>query len=146
MGNEASTLGDMYSYGILLLEMFTGKKPTDNMFDDNLSLRNYAKMALPEQVASVVDPTLFHEREKGEAASSVKNAQIQSFASSHQINECLTSILKVGIACSEEVPRDRMSINDVITQFSQIRNTLLELQVDYVEMSSSVGMSLSSSL
>lgn len=146
MGNEASTLGDMYSYGILLLEMFTGKKPTDNMFDDNLSLHNFAKMALPEQVASVVDPTLFHEMEKGEAASSVENAQIQSFANSHQINECLISILKVGIACSEEVPRDRMSINDVITQFCQIRNTLLELQVDYVEMSSSIGMSLSSSL
>ncbi|KAF3947016.1 hypothetical protein CMV_026794 [Castanea mollissima] len=34
MGGEISTLGDIFSYGILLLEMFTGKKPIDEMFID----------------------------------------------------------------------------------------------------------------
>ncbi|MED6117080.1 hypothetical protein PIB30_106573, partial [Stylosanthes scabra] len=31
-GGSASIVGDMYSYGILLLEMITGKKPTDSMY------------------------------------------------------------------------------------------------------------------
>jgi interleukin-1 receptor-associated kinase 1 len=39
--------GDVYSFGILLLEMFTGKKPVDGLFSDELNLHNYAKMPLP---------------------------------------------------------------------------------------------------
>ena len=39
--NEVSTNGNIYSYGILLLEMFTGKRPTDNMFKDSLNLRDF---------------------------------------------------------------------------------------------------------
>ena len=50
MGNEVSIYGDTYSYGILLLEMFTGKKPTDNIFQDNLNLHDFVKAALPERV------------------------------------------------------------------------------------------------
>ncbi|XP_028117411.1 putative receptor-like protein kinase At3g47110 [Camellia sinensis] len=100
MGNEVTTFGDVYSYGILLLEMFTGKRPTDNMFNDSLSLHNFAKMALPEQVVSVVDPTLIQQREIGEGSSSVKNTQNQSSTGSHKIYECFISILNIGIACS----------------------------------------------
>uniref|UniRef100_A0A7N2LF11 non-specific serine/threonine protein kinase n=1 Tax=Quercus lobata TaxID=97700 RepID=A0A7N2LF11_QUELO len=48
MGNEVSTFGDIYSYGILLLEMFTGKRPTDNIFKDDLNLHDFVRGALPE--------------------------------------------------------------------------------------------------
>ncbi|KAE8709662.1 hypothetical protein F3Y22_tig00110328pilonHSYRG00105 [Hibiscus syriacus] len=38
MSMKISTNGDMYSYSIILMELFTGKRPTDNMFTGELSL------------------------------------------------------------------------------------------------------------
>ncbi|XP_058222994.1 probable LRR receptor-like serine/threonine-protein kinase At3g47570 [Rhododendron vialii] len=64
MGEEISTQGDMYSYGVLLLEMFMGKRPTDCIFNDNLSLSGYTKMFLPNKLLEIVDPQIMLEEEK----------------------------------------------------------------------------------
>ena len=46
MGGEASIEGDVYSYRVLMLEMFTGRMPTDDMFKDGPNLHNFVKMVL----------------------------------------------------------------------------------------------------
>ncbi|KAF3336377.1 putative receptor-like protein kinase [Carex littledalei] len=46
MGGRASVEGDAYSYGILVLEMFTGVNPTDERFNDGLNLNMHVEMAL----------------------------------------------------------------------------------------------------
>ena len=58
LGNEVSTHGDVYSFGILLLEMMTGKRPTDNEFGGAIGLRNYVQMALLDKVSVIVDQQL----------------------------------------------------------------------------------------
>ncbi|KAM7519393.1 hypothetical protein LguiB_018355 [Lonicera macranthoides] len=63
MGTDVSAYGDVYSFGILLLEMFTGKSPTDEMFKDNLNLREFSKMAFPDKLVETIDPILLQQEE-----------------------------------------------------------------------------------
>ena len=86
MGNEVSTFGDVYSYGILLLEMFTGKKPTDNIFKDDLNLHDFVRGALPERVINIVDPIILLEREDMETRTN--DTHIQNQIGFPKILEC----------------------------------------------------------
>jgi serine/threonine protein kinase len=58
-GSSVSTLGDVYSIGILLLEMFTGKSPTDEMFRDSLDLHKFSEDALLDRIWEIADATMW---------------------------------------------------------------------------------------
>ncbi|KAF3505678.1 hypothetical protein F2Q69_00005700 [Brassica cretica] len=45
LGRQPSIHGDVYSF---VLEMFTRKRPTNELFGGNISLHSYTKSALPE--------------------------------------------------------------------------------------------------
>ncbi|TYI05951.1 hypothetical protein ES332_A10G125100v1 [Gossypium tomentosum] len=62
MGSKLSTKADVYSYGILLLEMFTGKMPNDERFKEGLCIHNFVEAALLEQMIEIINPMLFQER------------------------------------------------------------------------------------
>ncbi|KAH9304096.1 hypothetical protein KI387_008500, partial [Taxus chinensis] len=57
---NVSTKGDVYSYGILLLEILTKKRPTDQMFVEGLSLRMWVSMVFPHRIAEVIDYCITH--------------------------------------------------------------------------------------
>ncbi|GMN69880.1 hypothetical protein TIFTF001_038925 [Ficus carica] len=63
MGSKVSTEGDVFSFGILLLEIFIGKKPTNENLD-GLSLHQFVIMALPTKVMEIVDQHLLIEGEE----------------------------------------------------------------------------------
>ncbi|XVF19886.1 hypothetical protein REPUB_Repub11eG0149700 [Reevesia pubescens] len=128
IGTEATRSGDMYSFGILLLEMFTGKRPTHDMFKDGLTLHHFAKMALPDQVLEVVDPLLLAGDNEEENASSSRNPRRANMEET-KIKECLISILKVGIACSVESPNDRMDIVNAAKELHFIRDKFLGARI-----------------
>nr|XP_011470498.1 PREDICTED: probable LRR receptor-like serine/threonine-protein kinase At3g47570 [Fragaria vesca subsp. vesca] len=122
MGSEVSTCGDVYSFGILLLEMFTGKRPTDHMFSDGLNIHNYVKTALPELVLEISESLVLQEG-TANVAEALKQSRLSVRA--QKIEECLTLILGLGIACSVESPTNRMDTSDVASELQSIRRNLL---------------------
>ncbi|XP_071919752.1 receptor kinase-like protein Xa21 isoform X2 [Coffea arabica] len=123
MGAPASTLVDVYSYGVLLLEMFTGKRPTNSMFEDDFSLRNYVKMALPDQAMRIADPKLSSECET-ESGMMATDTQTRSCAR-HRFEKCLASIFHIGVTCSAHLPERRMHIADVFMELQAARDLYL---------------------
>ena len=108
LGNEMTSSGDVYSYGILLLEVMTGKKPTDDIFNDGLNLHKFAYMALPDHVNDVIDGDIlkFHQDDENAMKTMVANTKI--------IEECVASTIKIGVLCSTDSPPRRMDIKDVV--------------------------------
>lgn len=106
---SASTQGDVYSYGIILLEMFTDKRPTDDLFYDHVNLHDYVSSALPDRVMEVVDRQL----------------QMETLVKGKNTDDYIARMLSIGVSCSKENPRDRMQITDVVNELSSIQKLLL---------------------
>ncbi|XP_071706217.1 uncharacterized protein [Rutidosis leptorrhynchoides] len=119
LGSKVSRSGDMYSFGILLLEMMTSKKPTDGVFADGLSLHNYAKTAMGDGVLGIVDPLLLNDDEK----ITVKE---ETTTTDYMNNEtCLRLLIEIGVSCSMESPQYRMDSANVIQELQLIKDAIL---------------------
>ncbi|XP_042456466.1 receptor kinase-like protein Xa21 [Zingiber officinale] len=104
-GSPVSTSGDAYSFGVLLMELLTGKSPLDYMFKDGLTLPTLVET---RGALEIVDPTSLL-RENGTN-------------SSNSIEECSISLARIGLACTKRMPGDRMHMSDVVAQLRGIRN------------------------
>ncbi|CAN0880409.1 Probable LRR receptor-like serine/threonine-protein kinase At3g47570 [Linum grandiflorum] len=117
---EGTKEGDVYSYGILVLEMLSGKRPTDEMFGGGscwLSLREWVKAALPNEIGRVLDPKLCFEHDRTTAGTSAAGE------AKEQMNKCVMSMLEIGVVCSAQSPAERMKIADVTLALSSIRDS-----------------------
>ncbi|KAL5972681.1 hypothetical protein ACLOJK_039486 [Asimina triloba] len=129
VGDEVSTQGDVYSYGILLLEMFTGKRPVDEMFKDGLTLHAYVKMALPETLLEVVDDPLITEAEQNQEDEETPNSSRGLRSLKTEVMECLTSVFGLALMCSAESPRERLLMEDVAVKMREIRDRCLGIGI-----------------
>ncbi|KAB2043865.1 hypothetical protein ES319_D01G049100v1 [Gossypium barbadense] len=83
MEGIVSTKGDVYSFDILLMEIITRKKPTDEMFAGERSLKSWVIESISSSLNQVVDPKLL---------STIGREDLK-------VKNCALSILQVGLEC-----------------------------------------------
>ncbi|KAI0487899.1 hypothetical protein KFK09_027722 [Dendrobium nobile] len=118
MANQVSTKGDVYSFGILLLEILTGRRPTDGIFIENHSLHQFVQTALPGQVMSILDPNMFTQTGDYEVDSEIQCIKNKT---KHEL-ECIISMLNIGLLCSKESPTERIQIEQAFKELLAIKD------------------------
>lgn len=115
----------MYSFGIFLLEILTGRKPTDEMFTNGMNLYSFVEVSLPDKVLDIVDSTLLP-RELKQTTVSTKAAKTNNLSHLHpnDLKKCLHELFHIGLACSVESPRKRINMKDVIRELDVIKIAL----------------------
>ncbi|XP_068317171.1 probable LRR receptor-like serine/threonine-protein kinase At3g47570 [Pyrus communis] len=132
-GGQVSLLGDVYSYGILLMEMFIGKRPTNDMFKDGLSIYQFVAMALPDYVMDIADHSIILDLEAdGHVDDDLVQEQTLSRRNNRgpvkakKLKECLVSVMQIGLSCCAMSPRERMLMDAVVRKMSAIRDSYLK--------------------
>ncbi|XP_031254706.1 putative receptor-like protein kinase At3g47110 [Pistacia vera] len=102
---KISRQGDVYSYGIMLMETFTRKKPTDEIFIEGMSLRTWVGESLCRTIMEVVDTNLLRRDD-------------EHFS---RKEECVSSILSLAVECTRESTLERINIKEAVSRLLKIR-------------------------
>ncbi|KQK17873.1 probable LRR receptor-like serine/threonine-protein kinase At3g47570 [Brachypodium distachyon] len=124
-GSKISTKGDVYSYGVVILEMLTGKRPTDEMFKDGLSLYKFVEKSFPQKIADILDTRMVpYYGDQDEEAGRTSEEQNRSMAGTMS---CVLDLIKLGLLCAAETPKDRPVMQDVYSEVIAIKEAFLAL-------------------
>ncbi|KDO36417.1 hypothetical protein CISIN_1g038098mg, partial [Citrus sinensis] len=107
---QVSTNGDVYSFGIMLMETFTRKKPTDEIFFGDMTLKHWVNDLLPISVMEIVDANLLSQKD-------------EHFTTKGQ---CVSFIFNLAMKCTVESPEQRINAKEIVTRLLKIRDSLLK--------------------
>nr|GEU32376.1 putative leucine-rich repeat receptor-like serine/threonine-protein kinase At2g24130 [Tanacetum cinerariifolium] len=111
-GSTTSTKGDVYSFGILVLEMVTRKRPTNDMFTEGLSIHTWVKTHYHRHMEHVVDSTL------------VRTTRDQLLDVKKMWEVAIWELLEMGILCTQELPSSRPTMLDVAGDLDRLKRYL----------------------
>ncbi|KAJ8545199.1 hypothetical protein K7X08_017782 [Anisodus acutangulus] len=107
-----STSCDVYSFGIVMMEAFTRRRPSDEMFTGDLSLKHWANDLLPTGVTQIMDADLVRPKEEP------LNAKLQ----------CLASVMELALSCTSVSPDARINMKEALLALKNLR---LQLATSY---------------
>ncbi|XP_058067735.1 putative leucine-rich repeat receptor-like serine/threonine-protein kinase At2g24130 [Magnolia sinica] len=112
-GTNTSTKGDVYSFGILVLEMVTRKRPTDDMFVGGLDLHKWVKRHYHGRVEKVIDSSL------------IRSARDQSPEVQKMWEVAIGELIELGVLCTQEVPSTRPTMLDAADDLDRLKRYLI---------------------
>lgn len=113
MGIAVTTQGDVYSFGILVLEMVTRKRPTDVMFVGGLSLRKWVKSYYPQKLENVMYSSLV--RALPDQPPEVKISMWEVV---------IRKLVELGILCTQYSPSTRPTMLDAADDLDRLKRYL----------------------
>ncbi|XVF01424.1 hypothetical protein REPUB_Repub04eG0087900 [Reevesia pubescens] len=111
-GSNTSTKGDVYSFGIVVLEMVTRKRPTDDMFVGDLSLHRWVKSHYHGRIEKVVDSSL------------IRASRDQSPEVKRMWEVAIEELIELGILCTQETPSTRPTMLDAADDLDRLKRYL----------------------
>ncbi|MBA0630622.1 hypothetical protein Godav_002699, partial [Gossypium davidsonii] len=111
MGKRASTQGDVYSFGVLLLEIVSGRRPTDD--DEGSSLHEWVKSHYPHKLEPIV-----------------KQALLRCSPGSMPTNydkiwrDVILELVELGLMCTQYNPSTRPTMLDVAIEMGRLKQYL----------------------
>ncbi|KAH9714598.1 protein kinase domain-containing protein [Citrus sinensis] len=106
---RVSTNGDVYSFGIMLMETFTGKKLTDEIFNGEMTLKDWVNDCLPISTMEVVDANLLSQEDIHFVAK----------------EQCVSFVFNLALECTMESPEQRINAKEIVAKLLKIRDSLL---------------------
>ncbi|PON89308.1 GPCR kinase [Trema orientale] len=110
--SKTTTKGDVYSFGILVQEMVTGKRPTDDMFVGGLTLQNWVKSNRHGRIEEVVDSSLVR---------ASRNVSIKVKKTREVV---VGALIELSILCTQESPSSRPTMLDVAVDLNRLKRYL----------------------
>ncbi|XP_016648162.1 PREDICTED: probable LRR receptor-like serine/threonine-protein kinase At3g47570 [Prunus mume] len=112
-----STRGDVYSFGIVVMETFTKRKPTDEMFDGEMNIKQWIanSLVLPDaKIDEVVDASLL-----GIGTEQKDDDHVRK-------RDCISTIMRLALTCCAESPEERISMKEAVATLNKIKTKFLK--------------------